>query len=59
MRYWYDKSEDERNVVGQQGREYLFEMGMTARKMGFNFIDWINTSIKIWKPRTRFGIHTV
>jgi glycosyltransferase involved in cell wall biosynthesis len=59
MRYWYDKSEDERIKVGQKGREYLFEVGMTAQKMGLNFIDYINDSINDWKPRTRFSVHTV
>ena len=59
MRYWYDKGDEKRAKAGQTGREFLFEMGMTARKMGFNFIDYINSSINNWKPRTRFSIHTV
>lgn len=59
MRYWYDKSEDERNVAGLLGREYCFEVGMTGRKMGFNFIEYLNSSIDNWKPRTRFGVYTV
>jgi glycosyltransferase involved in cell wall biosynthesis len=59
MRYWYDKSADERIAAGQKGRDYLFEVGMTAKKMGFNFIDYINSSIDNWKPRTRFSVYSV
>ena len=59
MRYWYDKSTDERIIAGQKGRDFLFEMGMTGRKMGFNFMDYINSSINNWKPRTRFSVHAV
>jgi glycosyltransferase involved in cell wall biosynthesis len=59
MKYWYDKTDDERTIAGQKGRDYLFEVGMTARKMGLNFVDYINTSIEEWKPRKRFGIHSI
>ena len=59
MRYWYDMSDEERAKAGQMGREYLFEVGMTARKMGLNFIDYIDTTIKKWKPRKRFSIQSI
>jgi len=59
MRYWYDKNEDERVKAGTRGREYLFEVGMSARQMGLNFVEYLDTSIDIWEPRKRFGVYSV
>jgi len=57
IKYWYDKTDDERQEAGKKGRQFMFDTGMTSNSLGLRFIDYLNTSIKEYKPKKRFKIH--
>lgn len=57
LKYWYDKTEEERKEAGLKGRQYMFDTGMTANGMGLRFIEYIDVSLKKYKPRKRFTIY--
>jgi hypothetical protein len=52
---WYDTSHEERERVGQLGREHYLkpEVGLSAESMGNNVIEHVNTCLANWKPRKR------
>lgn len=56
IKEWYDTPEEKRIEAGLKGRQYMFDTGMTADVQGLRFIDYIETSLKEFKPRKRFKI---
>jgi hypothetical protein len=58
IRYWYDKTPEERKTAGLKGREeFLGEMGLNHKNMCQTLIDGIETTFENWKPKDRFTIH--
>ena len=58
IRYWYDKTPEERKAAGLKGREeFLGEMGLNHKNMCQTLIDGIETTFENWKPKDRFTIH--
>ena len=55
LRFWFDKTPDERDEAGQKGRKYFMsdETGLSAEHMGKRFISDMNTCFINWKPRKR------
>lgn len=58
IRYWYDKTKEERKEAGLKGREYFLsdQSGLSAENMGKRFITDINTLFSKWQPRKRVEI---
>ena len=60
IRYWYDKTPEERKKAGKKGRkEFLGEMGLNAKNMCKTLVDGIETTFKKWKPRKRFNVYKI
>ena len=60
IRYWYDKTPQERKEAGKKGRkEFLGEMGLNAKNMCKTLVDGIETTFKNWKPRKRFNVYKI
>jgi hypothetical protein len=60
IRYWYDKTPQERKEAGKKGRkEFLGEMGLNAKNMCKTLVDGIETTFKKWKPRKRFNVYKI
>ncbi len=61
MKDWYDTPHEEREKVGEIGREWLLkeETGMTAENMSNRFIKDMDTCFEKWTPRKRFGLYEV
>jgi len=57
IKYWYDKTDEERKDAGMKGRQFMFDTGMTSNKLGLRFIDYINTSMENHKSKKRFTIY--
>ena len=58
IRYWYDKSREERKEAGLEGRkEFLGEMGLNHKNMCKTLVDGIETTFKNWKPKEKFNVY--
>lgn len=57
LKYWYDIGDVERRKFGKIGRKFMQDTGMTAKKMGSRFINYIDNSINNFKPKKRFTIY--
>ena len=59
MKDWYDVDHDERERVGQVGRDWLMteEIGMTAEHMSNRFIKDMDGCFEKWTPRKRFNLY--
>jgi len=61
LRYWYDKTPEEREVCGERGMEFVKDnnIGMDAKDMGNNFIRCIDNTFKKWKPKQKYILEAV
>ena len=61
LRYWYDKTPEEREKAGRAGFEFVKDndIGMDSKEMCNRFIESIDTTFENWKPRKRFEIMEV
>jgi hypothetical protein len=61
IKEWYDVGDDERRRCGELGTDFVKskESMMTAKMMGQNFTDHMNTMFDKWKPRKQFSIYKV
>ena len=61
IKEWYDMGDDERRRCGELGTDFVKskESMMTAKMMGQNFTDHMNTMFDKWKPRKQFSIYKV
>tara|TARA_Y100000593_G_scaffold95015_1_gene198304 strand:- start:45898 stop:47253 length:1356 start_codon:yes stop_codon:yes gene_type:complete len=59
MKYWYDKTPDERKEAGKKGREFVIKEGMTSEKMSDNFITSMDTVFEKWKPKEKYTLEVV
>ena len=58
IRYWYDKTPEQRKKDGLQGRsEFMGEMGLSAENMCKTMTDGIETTFKNWKPKKKFNVY--
>lgn len=56
LKYWYQKSNEERKTSGQNGRNYLIDNGHTVESMINSFDEIITKISENWKPRQRIFI---
>ena len=58
---WYNISAEERERVGELGRQYAFEdeIGFTAENMCGRFMKDMDKAFDVWKPRKRYQIYKV
>ena len=61
LRYWYDKSPEERKKAGLLGHEFVTgdDGMMSARHMSELFIDHMETAFEKWTPRKSYEVHEV
>ena len=60
IRYWYDKTPEERFKFGLKGRnEFMGEMGLNHTNMCNTLVDGIETTFKNWKPKQRFNVYKI
>ena len=61
IRYWYDKTPEERTTAGQLGHEFVTgdDAMMTARHMSQLFIDHMETAFEKWTPRKSYEVFEV
>ena len=58
IRYWYDKTPEQRTKAGLKGREeFLGEMGLNSENMCKTLVDGIETTFKNWKPKKKFNVY--
>ena len=58
IRYWYDKTPQERKEAGLEGRkEFMGEMGLNAKNQNKQMADGIETAMKNWKPKKKFNVY--
>jgi len=60
IRYWYDKTPEQRTKAGLKGREeFLGEMGLNSENMCKTLVDGIETTFKNWKPKKKFNVYKI
>ena len=60
IRYWYDKTPEQRKKAGLKGREeFLGEMGLNHTNMCKTLVDGIETTFKNWKPKKKFNVYKI
>ena len=58
IRYWYDKTPEERIKAGLKGRkEFLGEMGLNAKNQNKQMADGILQAIENWKPKQKYNVY--
>jgi glycosyltransferase involved in cell wall biosynthesis len=58
IKYWYDKTPQERKEAGKKGRkEFLGEMGLNAKNQNKQMADGILKTIKNFKPKKKFNVY--
>ena len=60
IRYWYDKTPEERAEAGKKGREaFLGEMGLNVDNQNKRMADGIEKAIKNFKPKDRYKLYKI
>ena len=59
LRKLYDLGREQRKRLGSIGTDFCRENQMTAKAMGQNFIDSMNSAFKNWKPRSKYHMEAV
>ena len=58
IKYWYDKSREERKEAGLKGREeFMGEMGLSAKNQNKCMADGIEKAIANFKPKDRYNLY--
>ena len=58
IRYWYDKTPEQRTKDGLKGRkEFIGEMGLNAKNQNKQMADGILKTIENWKPKEKFNVY--
>jgi len=59
IQYWYELGKEKRDECGIKGHEFVMskEAMMSAKMMGDNFIDHMETAFDKWTPREKFNIY--
>jgi len=59
LRKLYDLGREQRKRLGSIGTDFCRENQMTAKAMGQNFIDSMNSAFKNWKPKSKYHMEAV
>jgi len=61
IRYWFDKSPEDRKIYGLAGREWAMsdEASFTAEKMSYKFRQSVNAVLENWVAPKRFSLYNV
>jgi glycosyltransferase involved in cell wall biosynthesis len=60
IRYWFDKTPQERKEAGLEGRkEFMGEMGLNAKNQNKQMADGILKAIENWKPKEKFNVYKI
>ena len=61
IKYWYDKTPEERVDAGALGREFVLdpEVGMSCKNMSKNFIKDMDSCFENFEKRKRFTLFEV
>jgi hypothetical protein len=60
IRYWYDKTPQDRKERGLKGREWMMrEEGLNSKHMCKTMSDGIDQAISNWKPKKRYEIYKI
>ena len=61
LKEWYDTDVKDRRKAGLKARKWATseEVGMTAKLMGKNMSEAIDTCLEKWAPRKRFTLYKV
>ena len=59
LKEWYDMGKEKREECGIKGHEFVMDKDvmMSAKMMGDNFIDHMETAFEKWTPREKFNIY--
>ena len=59
IQYWYELGKEKRDECGIKGHEFVMskEAMMSAKMMGENFIDHMETAFDKWTPKEKFNIY--
>ena len=58
IRYWYDKTDEERTSAGLSGREaFIGEVGLNADNQNNCMADGIEKAIANFKPKERYNLY--
>ena len=59
IKHWYDMGKEKREECGIKGHEFVMDKDvmMSAKMMGDNFIDHMETAFEKWTPREKFNIY--
>tara|TARA_Y100001963_G_scaffold158969_1_gene260610 strand:+ start:806 stop:2170 length:1365 start_codon:yes stop_codon:yes gene_type:complete len=61
IRYWYDKTPEEREKCGESGYEYVMDskIGMSDISMSNRFIESMESAFENWKPKEKYILEAV
>jgi len=59
LRKLYDLGREQRKRLGSMGTDFCRGNQMTAKAMGQNFIDSMNSAFKNWKPKSKYHMEAV
>ena len=61
LRYWYDKTPEEREEAGKKGMEFVTseQSGMDAVDMGKKLIEHLEECFANWKPKSKYVMEVV
>ena len=60
IRYWYDKTPEERKEAGLKGRgEFQGEIGLNAKNQNQLMADGIEKALANWKPKQKFNVYKI
>ena len=60
LKEWYDMDKDERRRCGVKGHYFVKGDGMmSAKAMGDNFFNHMETAFEKWTPRKKYEVHKV
>lgn len=58
IRYWYDKTPEQRKEAGLKGREWMLkEDGLNTKYMCKTLVDGMETALQNWKPKERYNLY--
>ena len=59
IKEWYEMGKEARDECGMKGHEFVMDedVMMSAKMMGNNFIDHMDTAFEKWTPRKKFNIY--
>jgi glycosyltransferase involved in cell wall biosynthesis len=60
MRYWYEKTSEQRKTAGLKGREWMLnEGGLSNINMCKTLVDGMEGAFQHWKPKDRYNLYKI